>query len=404
MRSLILAVLPALASLIQGSRIGSELAALIEVQPPFTGTMPGLFVNWPPLEQSYGNATITKRRVDNDTDIDVPKRRDRILRIHGKQPAYSFNVTHPKLYHHGEDLKLDPPYLNLTERRHFAKRNTDCVSLEFTAATNVTIANETGAAPGSFDEYGPWWETSFLALDSAVESNTYLDMFVLDEYEPEFCIAICNEDERCMGINIFVERSPVVVPGPNCPNPPGMAVVKCVLFGSAVTTESATNKGRFLGPKDADGKAFHALIESSNDYSRRAPYIRHFIRPYPFNGLPNEEIEDKELIDIKFYNQVYNPTLCAEVCTNITAVNKAKARMDAEVGNVTSPIRYTSCNSFSAFVIENHGVPAGMGCLFRSGGGAPLEGNTTATDVGDYELTFKNVWAYDLRRQGWGRI
>ena len=236
------------------------------------------------VSRSYGNATITKRRVDNDTDIDVPKRVDRILRIHGKQPAYSFNVTHHKLHHHGEDLKLDPRYLNVTERRHFAKRITDCISLEFTAATNVTIPNETGAAPGSFGEYEPWWETSFLALNSAVDSNTYLDMFVLDEYEPGFCIAICNEEERCMGINIFVERSPVsewlvlvgdvrirltvtVVSGPNCPNPSGIAVVKCVLFGSAVTTESATNKGQFLGPKDADGKAFHSLIESFNGMS-----------------------------------------------------------------------------------------------------------------------------------------
>lgn len=51
MRSLILAALPALAGLTQGSRIGSELAALIEAQPPFTGPMPGLFVNRPPLEQ-----------------------------------------------------------------------------------------------------------------------------------------------------------------------------------------------------------------------------------------------------------------------------------------------------------------------------------------------------------------
>ncbi|KAJ9667228.1 hypothetical protein H2201_002749 [Coniosporium apollinis] len=416
MRSLILAALPALAGLAQGSKIGSELAALIEAQPPFTGPMPGHFVNRLPLKQFYSNATITKRGVDNDTDVGVPKRRDRIMRSHGKQPAYSFNVTHPKLYHHGEDVKFDPPYLNVTERRHFAKRDADCVSQELAAATDVKILNETSAAPGSFGAvYGkdsvanmvaslePWWETSFLALDSAVESNTYMGMYVLDGYEPEFCALICNEDERCMGINIFVERSPVVVPGPNCPNPPGMAVVKCVLFSSAVTTESATNKGQFLGPKDANGKAFHVLIESSNGYSRRAPQIRHFIGPHPFSGLPNEDIEDKKLIGTTFFNQVYNATLCAEVCTNITTVDKAKA-LDTKVGNATSPIRYTPCNSFSAFVIENHSVPAGMGCLFRSGGGAPLEGNTTTTDVGDYELTYKNVWVYELRPRDRGRI
>lgn len=65
-------------------------------------------------------------------------------------------------------------------------------------------------------------------------------------------------------VNIYVQRDPAVVPGPNCPNPASIFTANCALYSEPVAESACTNFGQHIGPVDANGEAFKIAIRGSN--------------------------------------------------------------------------------------------------------------------------------------------
>jgi len=67
-------------------------------------------------------------------------------------------------------------------------------------------------------------------------------------------------DSLLLTLSTVYERDPSVVPADSCSNPASTTVIKCVLWGSPVTAETAVNSGQWR----AD---FHVVIAGSNGMS-----------------------------------------------------------------------------------------------------------------------------------------
>lgn len=59
------------------------------------------------------------------------------------------------------------------------------------------------------------------------------------------CASECNNKDGCLGFNNFVERDPILTPGPNCQNSDALANIKYLLWGNQVYTDTANNKGQW---------------------------------------------------------------------------------------------------------------------------------------------------------------
>lgn len=86
---------------------------------------------------------------------------------------------------------------------------------------------------------------SFFNKQASSSANSYLGLHTFDTYDVAACAALCNAIDICSAFNIYFERDPTVNPGPNCPNPPSFTNVKCTLWGSRLTPETATNTGQY---------------------------------------------------------------------------------------------------------------------------------------------------------------
>ncbi|KAF2266422.1 hypothetical protein CC78DRAFT_566813, partial [Lojkania enalia] len=85
----------------------------------------------------------------------------------------------------------------------------------------------------------------------------YLGYITMDSYDPNNCTAHCDGMENCVAINIFFERNPTLIPGPECPNPSSTTIIKCTFWRGKKIALHINN----FGYRDFD---FEVAIAGSN--------------------------------------------------------------------------------------------------------------------------------------------
>ena len=98
---------------------------------------------------------------------------------------------------------------------------------------------------------------SFFNKQASSSANSYLGLYTFADYNVSRCAALCDAVDLCTAFNIYFERDPTVNPGENCPDPSSFTNVKCTLWGSRLTPETATNQGQYR-------RDFHVVIAGSN--------------------------------------------------------------------------------------------------------------------------------------------
>jgi hypothetical protein len=114
----------------------------------------------------------------------------------------------------------------------------------------------------------------FKNLKGSNNAVAYLGYTTLDTYDTQACADSCTEKQGCSSFNIcecylllksfailipstVFERDPSVVPADSCANPASTTVIKCVMWGSPITAETAVNTGQWRNE-------FHVVIAGSN--------------------------------------------------------------------------------------------------------------------------------------------
>ncbi|KAF1832653.1 hypothetical protein BDW02DRAFT_471228, partial [Decorospora gaudefroyi] len=110
----------------------------------------------------------------------------------------------------------------------------------------------------------PGYELALSNADCSISSTRYMMYVEMESYSPEACAEVCSQHSGCDSFNIYVQRDPSLVPGPECPNPSGIAVTRCALYSEPVQPDSCNNVGQEVGPADANGEAFKVAIRGSN--------------------------------------------------------------------------------------------------------------------------------------------
>lgn len=114
---------------------------------------------------------------------------------------------------------------------------------------------------------------SFVDLDASSNAYSYMGLYTLKSYDTIKCQELCDAADLCTAFNIYMERDPTVKPADECPNPPSFTNIKCTLWGSGVTPETAKNKGQYR-------RDFHVVITASNGETqlliRRGPGLTIF--------------------------------------------------------------------------------------------------------------------------------
>jgi hypothetical protein len=176
------------------------------------------------------------------------------------------------------------------------------------------------------------------------------------------CASFCNSVKFCLGFNIYYERDPEKDPAAGCPNPKAVTNIKCSLYGYPVAAGSATNKGQYRGPQDANKQAFQVIIVGSNGYSKipvPAPQPNtNFTGPTGLPGAINAPLDNgvDTYIGMKLYNGgPYDPSQCAAACQAQTAYDRATAASDGT---------YKPCNFFNSYILTRNNVPQGTYCSF----------------------------------------
>ncbi|KAF4546847.1 Hypothetical protein D9617_172g045780 [Elsinoe fawcettii] len=100
-----------------------------------------------------------------------------------------------------------------------------------------------------------------LSAASQPSIGSYLGFTSLSSYNVSACAALCTTNPACLSFNIYFQRSPSLLPGPTCPNPPSVTRVKCVLWTGPAAAGDATNAGQWRA-------GFRLLVAGSNAYSK----------------------------------------------------------------------------------------------------------------------------------------
>ncbi|KAI4249793.1 MAG: hypothetical protein L6R40_000582 [Gallowayella cf. fulva] len=189
------------------------------------------------------------------------------------------------------------------------------------------------------------YQLSFADKQASVQAKTYMGLYTLDTYDTIKCQQLCDAANSCAGFNIYFERDPQVKPAEACPKPSSFTNIKCTLFGSGVTPESATNKGQYR-------QQFHVVIAGSNGYTKNNPPDAQggFTGPTPFGGAINAP---DSFMTQKYFPGVYDAGKCAGACQTNTAYNKRHPRADGT---------YDACNFYNVYLLSKNNVPQGTYC------------------------------------------
>lgn len=105
------------------------------------------------------------------------------------------------------------------------------------------------------------YTAAFTNLHASTTAKTYLGVAELAVYDSVNCTAQCDAKSGCTAVNLFFERSPTLVLGPQCRDPPSSTVIKCVFWGDAVTKTNTVNSG-------FTDNGFVVAIAGSNGYNK----------------------------------------------------------------------------------------------------------------------------------------
>jgi hypothetical protein len=223
----------------------------------------------------------------------------------------------------------------------------------------ASVANNANPAPTGYYQ-------TFKNLQGASNAMNPLGSIVVNTtkgYDTNFCSSKCNAQPGCLAFNIFFERSPTLTPGRNFPKPPAFANIKCSLWGAAIDSKTATNRG-------SKTNQFNSAVAGSNGYSS-------YKLGGPIDGWQsrnlNTSIMDAPLYDCtgtwsylgyKLFQPVsIDPRLCAAACDEQTAYNKAHPARGPN-NSVLPPV---ACNAFGSYILTKTNVTRGRSASFEVG-------------------------------------
>lgn len=85
----------------------------------------------------------------------------------------------------------------------------------------------------------------------------YLGLYTLTSYDTIKCQQLCDTAPSCYAFNVYYERDPTLEPADACPNPPSTINIKCTLWGTQISKDTATNSGQTRNQ-------FRVVINGSN--------------------------------------------------------------------------------------------------------------------------------------------
>lgn len=125
-------------------------------------------------------------------------------------------------------------------------------------------ANGSWASIASAQPVPTGYARTQLNANGANSAYGYLGYYTLPNgYDSNACAKICTNTLGCMSFNIYIERDPSVDPGTGCTNPSSVVNAKCALWGSPLSSDSATNTGQMRS-------GFEVAIAGSNAYQNNS--------------------------------------------------------------------------------------------------------------------------------------
>ncbi|KAL9064397.1 MAG: hypothetical protein Q9161_008909 [Pseudevernia consocians] len=251
------------------------------------------------------------------------------------------------------------------------------------------LANDVYSKAASSAHTPPGFAQSFVNLQAATTTSNYLTYYDLQSYDPSVCKAKCDAVTGCTAFNLYFERDPSVLPDASlCPNPPSFTNVKCSLWGTTITSATATNSGQYRA-------SFHVVIAGSNGYNKLPPAQSGFDGPTPFTGAIVAP-DASTYIGVKFQaGTSLNTTFCATECIANTAYDRAHPNSDGS---------YAPCNFFNAWVGLLGGVADGTHCAeYTKPWGKPYDTNYGQVQ-GNQIYTVTQSFGYSLDPQDSGKL
>jgi len=158
--------------------------------------------------------------------------------------------------------------------------------------------------------------------------------------------------------------------------------IKCTLWGVPTSKAGATNFGQYR-------EQFQVVIAGSNGYNLVSPVAASLNLFNPADTLSAAINNAATYVGSTYYNQPYDPSVCASVCKTLTATNRAAAQAQ---GLTT----YTPCNYFNSFVLAQNNAATGMYCMFHN---APVPKSQATNNGGSnagVTYSFSNSLGYAL--------
>ncbi|KAF2688159.1 hypothetical protein K458DRAFT_428910 [Lentithecium fluviatile CBS 122367] len=182
------------------------------------------------------------------------------------------------------------------------------------------------------------YTASFIDNVGASEHEGYITHHILqtDAYDVNQCAALCDAQGGCVAFNIYYERDPKFIEGPDCENPPPVTNIKCALFATAVSPKTATNTHQ-------QTTGFTKVLVGSNGYNKFRP-INNFKH---IAALGNVAIRaDSSYLTYKLFpTTIYDPETCAHTCMILTQQG-------------------TSCVFFNGYLSLKNGKPESTVCAY----------------------------------------
>ncbi|PSN74204.1 hypothetical protein BS50DRAFT_605806 [Corynespora cassiicola Philippines] len=197
------------------------------------------------------------------------------------------------------------------------------------------------------------YSLSFQDLHASSSAYGYLGFISLESYDTNGCASKCNEKEGCQAVNIFVERSPTLNVGPECPNPSSTSVIKCVFWGGPVNKDNTNNAGY-------TDNSFVVAIAGSNGYNKgqAGEQVTGYDGPTQLDAAINAPLDCNDSFDtymgVKIFTEgPYDPKLCAAACTATSDYNREHP---PEIGPVKT------CQFFNTYILLKNGQFEGQYC------------------------------------------
>ncbi|KAF1363070.1 hypothetical protein EJ07DRAFT_163004 [Lizonia empirigonia] len=191
----------------------------------------------------------------------------------------------------------------------------------------------------------------FQNLKNASQANGYMGYTILSTYNASECADTCTRTLGCQAFNLYFERGPSKVPGPDCRNPPALVIPFCALWGGPVSTGNALNEGQYR-------EQFHVVIMASNGYIVNSSLNRlssfAILAPLDCNG--NDSYMGMRLLTD---SAPFDRQRCAAICDATTQYN-----IDHPPANPATPPRL--CKFYNTFILSKKFISQDQYCAMYS--------------------------------------